>query len=244
MDPALLRLALMNLVQNAIRYGPVGKPIRLSAAAASDHAVIEIVDEGPGIPLEHQGRIFERFYRIDKSRARSDGGAGLGLAIVKWAVERMNGAVELDSEVGRGSVFRLRLPLPPHAGWSPARVKCAPGSPRDASPLPELYADLLEPAWASIDGGRVCAVGNAPAGSVVERSTATTGTVRAQRSSDAACAVDARALWHSANNPFNGVLLLLGVVSMITRDFKASIVMAVMVCPEHRLALLAGDEDR
>jgi signal transduction histidine kinase len=108
-DPALLRLALMNLVQNAIRYSPPGKTIRMQAAAGEDAVLVDVVDEGPGIAAEHQQKIFERFYRVDKARSRAEGGVGLGLAIVKWSVERMGGAVELNSEAGRGSVFRVRL---------------------------------------------------------------------------------------------------------------------------------------
>jgi signal transduction histidine kinase len=108
-DPALLRLALMNLTQNAIRYSPAGKPIKLRAFAEQDDVVVEVADEGPGIAPEHHQRIFERFYRVDKARSRADGGVGLGLAIVKWSVERMGGTVGLDSEPGRGSSFRIRL---------------------------------------------------------------------------------------------------------------------------------------
>jgi signal transduction histidine kinase len=108
-DPALLRLALMNLVQNAIRHSPPGKPIRLGAAADRGGVVIAVADEGPGIALEHQQKIFERFYRVDRARTRTEGGAGLGLAIVKWAAQRMGGTVDLKSELGRGSVFFLRL---------------------------------------------------------------------------------------------------------------------------------------
>jgi heavy metal sensor kinase len=104
-DPALLRLALMNLVQNAIRYSPEEKPIRLRAFARAGMAQIEVADEGPGVAPEHHTKIFERFYRVDKARSRADGGAGLGLAITKWAVERMNGAVGVESDLGRGSVF-------------------------------------------------------------------------------------------------------------------------------------------
>ena len=112
-DPALLRLALMNLTQNAIRYSPAGKPIKLRAFAEREDVVVEVADEGPGIAAEHQRRIFERFYRVDKARSRADGGAGLGLAIVKWSVERMGGTVGLDSEIGRGSAFRIRLRMIP-----------------------------------------------------------------------------------------------------------------------------------
>jgi len=108
-DPALLRLALMNLTQNAIRYSPAGKPIRLRAFSEQDAVIVEVADEGPGIAAEHQQKIFERFYRVDKARSRAEGGVGLGLAIVKWAVERMGATVGLESEPGRGSAFRIRL---------------------------------------------------------------------------------------------------------------------------------------
>ncbi len=108
-DPALLRLALMNLVQNAIRYSPSSKPILVRGLVGDESVDIEVIDEGPGIGAEHQQRVFERFYRVDKARSRSEGGVGLGLAIVKWAAERMGGSVELESEPGHGSTFRLRL---------------------------------------------------------------------------------------------------------------------------------------
>jgi signal transduction histidine kinase len=62
------------------------------------------------IAPEHQQKVFQRFYRVDDARSRAEGGVGLGLAIVKWAVERTGGTVELESEVGRGSIFRVRLP--------------------------------------------------------------------------------------------------------------------------------------
>jgi two-component system sensor histidine kinase SenX3 len=109
-DPALLRLALMNLAQNAIRYSPADKSIILRAGAADDWTVIEVADQGCGIAPEHQQKIFERFYRVDHARSRAEGGVGLGLAIVKWSVERMGGTTELDSEVGTGTTFRIRLP--------------------------------------------------------------------------------------------------------------------------------------
>jgi signal transduction histidine kinase len=108
-DPALLRLALMNLVQNAIRYSPPSTPIVVRGLVREQSVEIEVIDEGPGIAEEHQQRVFERFYRVDKARSRSEGGVGLGLAIVKWSVERMGGSVELESVLGRGSTFRLRL---------------------------------------------------------------------------------------------------------------------------------------
>jgi len=109
-DAALLRLALMNLVQNAIRYSPRGKTITLRGVTKGDSVLIEVADEGPGIAPEHREKIFARLYRVEVARSRAEGGVGLGLAIVKWAVGRTGGTVELESEVGRGSVFRVRLP--------------------------------------------------------------------------------------------------------------------------------------
>jgi signal transduction histidine kinase len=108
-DASLLRLALMNLVQNAIRYSPPSKPILVRGLVRDETVEIDVIDEGPGIAPEHQQRIFERFYRADKARSRSDGGVGLGLAIVKWAAERMGGSVDVQSKPGLGSTFRLRL---------------------------------------------------------------------------------------------------------------------------------------
>jgi signal transduction histidine kinase len=92
-----------------MRYSPPAKPISLRAFQRESSVVIEVADQGPGIAPEHHQKIFERFYRVDKARSRSEGGAGLGLAIVKWSVERMGGTVELKSEAGRGSIFRVRL---------------------------------------------------------------------------------------------------------------------------------------
>ncbi|OFV88794.1 MAG: hypothetical protein A2V74_09345 [Acidobacteria bacterium RBG_16_70_10] len=67
-------------------------------------------DQGPGIPDEHRDRVFDRFYRVERSRSREMGGAGLGLSLVRWAAEAHRGRVELDSEEGRGSTFRIVFP--------------------------------------------------------------------------------------------------------------------------------------
>ena len=108
-DPALLRLALVNLTQNAIRYSPPNREIVLNGVDTGSFVVIEVVDRGLGIAPEHRDKIFQRFYRVDEARSRAEGGVGLGLAIVKWSVERMGGTVELESKVGQGSIFRIRL---------------------------------------------------------------------------------------------------------------------------------------
>jgi heavy metal sensor kinase len=109
-DRELLRLALLNLVDNAIRYSAEGLIISLRVRRRDANAVVEVVDQGPGIAPEHQQKVFERFYRIDQARSRASGGAGLGLAIARWAIERQGGQVELESELGRGSLFRIVMP--------------------------------------------------------------------------------------------------------------------------------------
>ena len=109
-DRELLRLALMNLVHNAIRYSPEGGAIGLRVGRRASHAVVEVIDQGPGIAAEHRHKVFERFYRVDKARSRASGGAGLGLAIARWAVERQGGRIELESQPGQGSLFRIVIP--------------------------------------------------------------------------------------------------------------------------------------
>jgi heavy metal sensor kinase len=110
-DPAILRLGLMNLLHNAIKYTPPGGAIDVRAkATASGQPSIEVQDTGPGIPAAHHKRIFERFYRADPGRARDSGGAGLGLAIAHWAVAANSGRIELESEESKGSLFRIVLP--------------------------------------------------------------------------------------------------------------------------------------
>jgi heavy metal sensor kinase len=109
-DPVILRLALVNLVHNAIRYSPAGGRIELQVREGDAEVTVEVRDQGPGVALMHQQRIFERFYRVDDARSRHDGGTGLGLAIARWAVEVHDGRLEIVSEPGAGSVFRIVLP--------------------------------------------------------------------------------------------------------------------------------------
>jgi len=109
-DAPLLRHALLNLVHNAIRYTPAGGRITIRCTRRDREAVIEVTDTGEGIAPEHQAKVFERFYRMDKTRSRAEGGAGLGLAIAKLAVERHGGRIELQSTPGQGSSFSMVLP--------------------------------------------------------------------------------------------------------------------------------------
>lgn len=107
----LLRQAILNIVHNAIRHSPQGEAVLLSVYCREGWAWIEVVDRGPGITPEHQARVFDRFYRIDKSRSRSVGGFGLGLAIARQSVERMNGNIQLKSTPGQGARFVIRLAI-------------------------------------------------------------------------------------------------------------------------------------
>ena len=112
LNPALVEQAVGNLIDNALKYSPAGTPVDVACTADADAITITVRDVGPGIAAEHLPRVFERFYRVDKARSRQMGGTGLGLAIVKHAAQLHGGRVEVESELGRGSVFRVCLPLP------------------------------------------------------------------------------------------------------------------------------------
>lgn len=109
-DWLVLRQAVVNVVDNAIKYSPHGASIRIRVGRDGGRSWIAVVDQGPGIGPQHRDRVFERFYRVDKARSRELGGTGLGLSLAQWAVEAHGGRIELESEVGRGSTFRLGLP--------------------------------------------------------------------------------------------------------------------------------------
>jgi two-component system phosphate regulon sensor histidine kinase PhoR len=111
MKADLLVQAVINLLDNAIKYSEPGQRVWLAGCREGAHAVISVKDEGCGIAEEHHARLFERFYRIDKARSRKLGGTGLGLAIVKHIVLAHRGQVSVDSAVGKGSTFCIRLPL-------------------------------------------------------------------------------------------------------------------------------------
>jgi two-component system phosphate regulon sensor histidine kinase PhoR len=116
----LLGLAVGNLLANAIKYSPDHSTVRLVARADQEQVVVDVQDEGPGMPAQHLPRLFERFYRVDKARSRESGGTGLGLAIVKHVAQAHGGSVEVESKSGAGSRFRLRLPL--HQEVSPPQI--------------------------------------------------------------------------------------------------------------------------
>jgi two-component system phosphate regulon sensor histidine kinase PhoR len=110
-DRAQLALLISNLVDNALRYTQNRGKVRVCLYASEGKVVLQVVDNGRGIPSGQQHRIFERFYRVDKARARHSGGTGLGLAIVRHIAEGHGGTVEVESELARGSSFTVILPV-------------------------------------------------------------------------------------------------------------------------------------
>ena len=110
-DRRLALQAIGNLVSNAVKFSSEGSTVQVRVTRDRGFAEIAVTDEGPGIPERHLPRIFERFYRVDKARSREQGGTGLGLSIVKHVARVHGGHITAESVVGRGSTFRLSLPL-------------------------------------------------------------------------------------------------------------------------------------
>ncbi len=133
-DRARLKQVIVNLLDNAIRFTPRGGKVALSTSSSDSGRVLELSDTGIGIPSSSIPHVFDRFFRVDEARSREDGGAGLGLSIVK-SICTMHGAeIEVESQLGRGSRFRVKFPLfspenslsPPKAPLSRARRAAAP----------------------------------------------------------------------------------------------------------------------
>ena len=128
-----------NLLQNANRHTPPDTPVHVRVFGDENEGVIEVADEGPGMPSEDANRVFERFWRSDPSRNRSSGGAGLGLSIVAAIADAHGGRAEVQSETGRGSTFRVHLPrqVPTGPAYDGAH-------PADIAPIP--ITELEDPA--------------------------------------------------------------------------------------------------
>ena len=109
-SPPLLEQAVVNLIDNAVKYSAEGSTVEIDLHETDDEIVVSVTDQGQGVAREHLPRLFERFYRVDKARSRDLGGTGLGLAIVKHIAQIHGGRVSVDSVVGRGSTFRIHLP--------------------------------------------------------------------------------------------------------------------------------------
>ena len=110
-QPGDIRLIAANLIENAVRYNRPGGKVDVRVRRTAGQAILEVEDNGLGIPEADRDRVFERFYRIDKARSRAAGGTGLGLSIVRHATERHGGEVTVDSVLGEGSTFRVVLPV-------------------------------------------------------------------------------------------------------------------------------------
>jgi two-component system phosphate regulon sensor histidine kinase PhoR len=109
-DRDRLAQVLINLLENAVKFTPEGGRIAVSGSAAPGRVVLSVSDTGVGIPPDEVPRIFERFYRVDRSRDRREGGTGLGLAIAKHLVQAMGGTIQVESAQGAGTTFRVTLP--------------------------------------------------------------------------------------------------------------------------------------
>jgi len=115
-DPHRLDQILTNLLQNALKFSPPASTVTLAAGSEGTRLVLSVTDRGEGIPPEELTRIFERFHQSEAASTRRAEGAGLGLYITKRLVEAMGGEISVESEVGRGSVFTVRLPATPATG--------------------------------------------------------------------------------------------------------------------------------
>lgn len=112
LHPSLFEQAVINLIDNAIKYSAPMTKVCITAFESGQEIQIDVVDQGPGIPKESHSRLFERFYRVDKARSRELGGTGLGLSIVKHIIQAHKGRVTLQSELEKGSTFSIILPNP------------------------------------------------------------------------------------------------------------------------------------
>ncbi|MBT3177931.1 MAG: PAS domain S-box protein [Desulfobacula sp.] len=110
-DPSLMEQAIINLLDNAIKYSPEGKSITITVTKLGSYIEMRIQDNGNGIKKEHLTKIFNRFYRVDRGRSRNEGGTGLGLAIVKHIIQYHNGKIDVTSTKGSGSCFKISLPV-------------------------------------------------------------------------------------------------------------------------------------
>ena len=108
-DPFRIKQAFINLIDNAIKYGNDKGEVRVGLEKDKDHVHVTIKDDGPGIAPEHIARVFDRFYRVEKSRSKEKGGTGLGLSIVQKVIESHNSKVSVTSKIGKGTIFAFKL---------------------------------------------------------------------------------------------------------------------------------------
>jgi signal transduction histidine kinase len=110
-DKMRLQQLFTNLIDNAVKFTPEKGSIQIRVEKNMDLAQVKVIDTGIGIPLEEQANIFKRFYRVDKSRSKENGGVGLGLSIVEWIVKAHHGEIKVESKLNEGTTFAIHLPL-------------------------------------------------------------------------------------------------------------------------------------
>jgi two-component system sensor histidine kinase VicK len=110
-DRERIEQVIVNVISNSVKYTPVGGKIDVSVTSADDKISFRVKDNGIGIPEEDLGRIFERFYRVEKSRTSEMGGTGLGLAIARELIEAHGGDIQIDSRLGEGTAVTVTLPI-------------------------------------------------------------------------------------------------------------------------------------
>jgi two-component system sensor histidine kinase SenX3 len=133
-DRRQLISALGNLVENAVKYSEPGGHVQIRVRVEGDCAELMVADQGIGIPAADHGRIFERFYRVDKARSRDTGGTGLGLSIVRHVATRHGGEVLVSSQEGEGSTFVMRLPLASSPNVEPSHMSDSDADPQQGAP--------------------------------------------------------------------------------------------------------------
>src|SRR5439155_1582318 len=121
-DRYRVKQVLLNLIDNAIKYCPTGSDVWVRLREDHTSAILEVNDNGPGIPPDSLNHLFDRFYRIDKVRSRDLGGSGLGLSICKSICEAHGGTIEVEGQLGKGATFRVLLPLKAQKLSSSART--------------------------------------------------------------------------------------------------------------------------
>ena len=170
-DHKALEQVLINLVENASRYTQVGGTISIQAEESPDHVRLSVTDNGPGIPLQHRERLFERFYRVDPGRSRELGGTGLGLSIVKHLVGSMGGRVDMEPNIPGGSVFFCELAVaqlaPSMLADESTSYEAAPSSDGAAAAQPSTPLRVVEESNSPAIRDLMKAVSS---GSVVDRS--------------------------------------------------------------------------
>ncbi len=146
-DPRQMRSALVNLVDNAIKYSGPAQPVEIGACVVGDRIAFVVRDHGIGIPTRDLERIWERFYRVDRARSRDTGGTGLGLAIVRHVTQAHGGEVTVQSREGEGSTFTLYIPLAAGAPRAPADATSHETTSTDTTITPDTNMKPTEERW-------------------------------------------------------------------------------------------------